>query len=744
MRSRLLIAAVAATAACSDPAPTRIETRAALSGRIGLSPLDGLNDMTRVRVDLGRGEGGAPPKMDGSFSFSDLEPDVYALTVTYAGSFEANAAQSAYLPFSLEVVATAGGSVNLGVIALELGTGTVAGAVELADGTSAEGAEVRLSADDVVRETHVTAERFEFHNVPVGHYALTVRRGVASRTACAAQVSLRFPGETVTSTSFVLDNARPAFSSGDTLATERNRWFLSSDEVSIAAVAGFATHGRVWREGSAAPGYAPFMGSFPPLTGLPEGETRVLVQFRDVCGFESETYELILVVDRTPPAIELVRLNGGEAYTRDRAVNLAIAATDESAAAMQMRIALCDGAGNCAPTIEQASWESFKALRPVTLPDRQGVHVAQVELQDRSGNRADVTSASIVYDSIAPENASVTIGGGAAVFHAPSVDILIDAVGAADMKIGEASGLANVSWRRFEGRVAHSFEGGDGSKVIYVRLRDAAGNETAEINARATLDTTAMIAGEVALEDNGDPADVEIVLTAAGTGTTAAFRTVAGAGGAWSLAAVPRGSYRLSYRGIGPAANRYALVQTFVSLAAGQGLQLPLQSILLARGTIAGTVTLENRTDHSGIAVEVEDVPDAVALTNQAGQYVIRGVPVATHVLRHGAEGFADGASTGVVVREGQATNVPAVQLAVLRGSLGGTFILEAENDHSNVQVSLTGTIFAATTSSTGQWSIPNVPAGFYDLVATPPRHREYRAFSVRVLPRAIASNPVA
>jgi hypothetical protein len=84
--------------ACAEEAPpldeTRLATRVTIEGRVVLADGPGLSDLSRVSIDLGQGEGGVAPGPDGSFRFADLEPDLYRLVVTYAGSFTEGASGS--------------------------------------------------------------------------------------------------------------------------------------------------------------------------------------------------------------------------------------------------------------------------------------------------------------------------------------------------------------------------------------------------------------------------------------------------------------------------------------------------------------------------------------------------------------------------------------------------------------------------------------------------------------------------
>ena len=106
---------------------TRADVRAAISGRIVLVDENGLNDVSRVRVELGKGEGGTTPEEDGSFQLSDLEPDVYELRVIYSGGLTPDASESAYQQFNRRLLLQEGGNVDVGDVELQLGLGSVSG-----------------------------------------------------------------------------------------------------------------------------------------------------------------------------------------------------------------------------------------------------------------------------------------------------------------------------------------------------------------------------------------------------------------------------------------------------------------------------------------------------------------------------------------------------------------------------------------------------------------------------------------
>ncbi|MEB3327560.1 MAG: carboxypeptidase-like regulatory domain-containing protein, partial [Synechococcus sp.] len=206
-----------ALAACTPS--SREESRAVLSGTVVLVGVNGLNDMSRVRVDIGRGAGGAAPKEDGSFVFEDLEPDEYELVVTYIGGLTPEASGSAYDRYRRIVPARAGGNVNVGDIRLELARSTLEGEVTTSDGASADGAEVMLvDHEGVVRRGEVSEGKYSLTGVPVGNHSLQVSKaGYATPVAqsvCRPPVAVQEGNILVQAPPVVLAQTRPGLSPG--------------------------------------------------------------------------------------------------------------------------------------------------------------------------------------------------------------------------------------------------------------------------------------------------------------------------------------------------------------------------------------------------------------------------------------------------------------------------------------------------------------------------------------------------
>lgn len=303
----------------------RTDSRATLSGKVTLVPLPGLNDMSRVRVDLGRGEGGVTPSESGDFEIGDVEPDTYSVSVTYVGGLSPTATRSAYQRLETRAVARAGSSVRLD-LAPQRALGSVEGTVNL-PGNSATEAEIELTFDDGRRVLVTTVGgRFHVDNVPVGVHTVSARAAgfavLASQTsACAPGVSVEEEGFVATVAGLGLAPTRAAVApgAGEVVRERPTVWFLSGADVTVHVDAAYARSARHWSTPS--PGGVPAYDVFPAngfaISVAQDTSVDHFFQFADGCGYESPIYPLTLVRDATPPDISLVQLNEGAEWSTD-------------------------------------------------------------------------------------------------------------------------------------------------------------------------------------------------------------------------------------------------------------------------------------------------------------------------------------------------------------------------------------------------------------------------------------------
>ena len=98
----------------------------------------------------------------------------------------------------------------------------------------------------------------------------------------------------------------------------------------------------------------------------------------------------------------------------------------------------------------------------------------------------------LTLDTLAPSITLFQINSGASVTTSQNVTLTITAADATSMKIWGINGVANeaaASWETFAGTKAVTLTAGDGTKTVYVKVRDSVYNESAASSDTITLST---------------------------------------------------------------------------------------------------------------------------------------------------------------------------------------------------------------------------------------------------------------
>ena len=392
---------------------TRADTRASISGRVVLTDIPGLSDMSRVRVEFGKGEGGTTPDEDGLFQSTDLEPDVYELRVLYIGGLTSDATESAYQEFNRRILLQQGGHVDLGDIALELGLGTVTGQLVLTDDTSTDGAVAKLSNATLMREAPVIEGTYTFEDVPIGTYSLLVEKegytlsqssAMSSSAAgdedeegeggegeaadadmgCTQNTVVGFHSETVSAADFRFTPTNVSILPGmgeEVQMTRGSQWVLDNAATTVTAnvVGGFITHARMWFDVNAPGAWEPFasgQGFEIDVAELSEGNNTVYFQFGG-CRYESPVTTLDILRDKTAPVLENLELRGyaadadGTYWVSTNAATLTVdlLANDEHSAVAGVAVIHPDD--NTAPALSSLVFDDISAGDGLILDSRQ-------------------------------------------------------------------------------------------------------------------------------------------------------------------------------------------------------------------------------------------------------------------------------------------------------------------------------------------------------------------------------------
>ncbi len=398
-----------ALSACGSGTSTgsRLEDRAVIEGRVLLVSDDGLADFTRVQIDLGRGEGGVAPETDGSFRFSDVEPDLYNLVIGYTGGLTPEATGSAYQAFTLKITAVAGSVTSLGTIALVLGNGTVSGNVDVPATLSTNGVTMTLRhGDSDLMSTPVdTNGTYAFASVPVGSYTVFASGGDLSGRICSgAPVLVPSDAAAVVVPTFGVSTS--SLTSAD--VTERNGiWYTRHNTLNVLATAPYAAAIDYWVEGAPASSSSrTFTGGTAAfeLTALEEGTNMLAYFLIDQCGLASDLQTVPMIVDTTPPAeanlivrdsakdcLEAPRAGCKNGYTNSVSAMISMHAVG----ATEMLLA-CDG------EVSGKTWVPYAATAVCLLPAGDGDKTVTALFRDETGNETTAVSDTLSLDETRP------------------------------------------------------------------------------------------------------------------------------------------------------------------------------------------------------------------------------------------------------------------------------------------------------------------------------------------------------
>ncbi|MDF1565996.1 MAG: fibronectin type III domain-containing protein [Deltaproteobacteria bacterium] len=257
--------------------------------------------------------------------------------------------------------------------------------------------------------------------------------------------------------------------------------------------------------------YEPFASVRSWVLTAGDATKTVTVCFRDAArrtGSASDT----IVLDTTVPAGSIT-LDAGAAVTDTLTVAVDLGYASDTAG-----YALANGALDCGVATYTATTGTSTSTT-WSLPAGDGVKTVVVCFEDQAGNAASYAT-TITLDQTAPAGA-LSIDDGAAYTDGVAVQLGVTAPGDTARMTFSNTAIADcdaaTGWQAFAPSRAWTLTTGDGTKIVYGCLEDAAGN-TAAILDQIVLDTAAP-AGTVTLQ--GDHAGY----TLAGSGAGYSFST---------------------------------------------------------------------------------------------------------------------------------------------------------------------------------------------------------------------------
>ena len=225
-------------------------------------------------------------------------------------------------------------------------------------------------------------------------------------------------------------------------------------------------------------------------SALAEGAHTIKVRATDSNGYttDSTLYGTdSFTVDTSGPTAGTISVNSGDTATGDRDVTLTLSATDAFSTVTYMMLSE-------SADFDGASWVAYATSKAFELTASNGTKTVYVKFKDAAGNVSEVVNDTIVLDTTAPAG-SIAINAGATLTNDRTLALTLAATDdlstVAEMMIAEDAAFTGVSYEAFStSRTYELTSVGDAVKTVYVKFKDALGNESTPYSAEIELDTT--------------------------------------------------------------------------------------------------------------------------------------------------------------------------------------------------------------------------------------------------------------
>lgn len=227
----------------------------------------------------------------------------------------------------------------------------------------------------------------------------------------------------------------------------------------------------------------------------------------DEAGNKSTTTVGVTNIDPNPLKVTAA-INNGALFTSTAQLNLTF--NDQGTGATQMRFSNDNE--------EWSSWENYATSKAYTLPSGDGLKTIYMEFKDAAANVRKI-SRTITLDTLAPSG-TLTINGGAEFANAADVALALNDSGTGATMMQFSDNYTDWSdWEPYQAAKQHALSAGDGTKTLYARLKDEAGNTGAPFSAVIVLDRIPPVVA-IGQFDETTPTSQDITVTATVYGGT--------------------------------------------------------------------------------------------------------------------------------------------------------------------------------------------------------------------------------
>jgi hypothetical protein len=215
-----------------------------------------------------------------------------------------------------------------------------------------------------------------------------------------------------------------------------------------------------------------------------DGAKTVFLILKDSAGNISPIYTANIILDRTPPQGGKILINNNERHANhpEKKVSLFIGVNHSS----EMMISNFSD-------FKDAKWETFRPRKDNwILAGEDGEKTVYARFRDEAGNISETAMAKIILDRKPPTDPKISINNDSTYTsnRDKAVRLRLHATEAKSMIISQDKNFKDAKWDDYQTQKIFQLTGNDGEKEVFVKFKDEAGNETAVVSSKITLDIT--------------------------------------------------------------------------------------------------------------------------------------------------------------------------------------------------------------------------------------------------------------
>jgi len=196
-----------------------------------------------------------------------------------------------------------------------------------------------------------------------------------------------------------------------------------------------------------------------------------------------------------------IRINGGARYTNNRSIEVEIKSMKTDKGLLESMKVGFD------PTLASVPWQTYSEdIFRLQLEGGEGEKIIYAQLKDKAGNISAIEGNQIIYDVTPPQPGQIAINQGEKYTNDKLGRVLVtlNATDVHEIMVSNSPQFQNGKWEPYKESVRWIVDlgGGDGTKTVYVKFRDQAGNESTVSNASIILDTTPPVDGTITINNN--------------------------------------------------------------------------------------------------------------------------------------------------------------------------------------------------------------------------------------------------